>query len=55
LNGDGMIQTQELFTYLRPEVVKTAKRRNVAQEPGLWPPPEHLGPRASQPLALVGR
>ncbi len=55
LNGDGAVSVQELFTYLQPEVVKTARRQNVNQEPGLWPPPQSLGSRASRALAVLQR
>jgi hypothetical protein len=52
-DGDRAVQVQELFEYLRPEVVKTARRQNVSQEPGLWPPSALLGDRADLVLSRV--
>jgi uncharacterized caspase-like protein len=42
-NRDGGIEIGELFSYLKPRVQKTARRRNIEQTPTLVPSPELIG------------
>lgn len=55
LNKDGAVEVQELYSYVKPQVEKSARRLNVDQSPQLLPGTELLGTRASLHLVEYPR
>lgn len=47
-DGNGRITTLELFRYLKPAVVREARRQHVEQEPVLFPPIDAIGSRGAR-------
>lgn len=53
---DRSVSVAEVYGYLRPKVVQTARRlNNVEQAPQLFPSPDRLGDRAQEPLVRLAR
>lgn len=55
LNKDGVVEVQELYTYLKPQVEREARRMNQEQSPQLLPNQEMLGERAKLQLIDLKR